>query len=59
MADRQKSHFGSDGYRDLGVREEKSKRTKNSYTGVSGKTRKQKEAEVLKLRKENNKLKGA
>jgi len=56
MADRQKSHFGSDGYKDLEAREELNKRT-NSPSKLNKKL-KAKADEVKKYRKENAKLKG-
>jgi len=57
MADRQKSHFGTDGYRDLEVRKELAKKASGAGKSFGDKIRKKKEQEVRKLRKENMKHK--
>jgi len=59
MTDRQKSHFGTDGYKDIKVREEASKRKKStSSKNPLDQRRMEKENMVKKLRKENDKLRG-
>lgn len=59
MTDRQKSHFGTDGYRDVKVREESAKRKKATQSkNPLVQRRIEKENMVKKLRKENNKLRG-
>ena len=57
MADRQKSHFGTDGYRDLEVRKELANKGSSSGNSFYDKIRKKKEQEVRKLRKESMKQK--
>jgi len=59
MANRQKSHFGSDGYRDVEVRREANKRAKITKS-KSPLVQKRIDGEnmVAKLRKEEKKLKG-
>jgi len=56
MTDKQKSHFGSDGYRELEQRSEMSKR--HSKGSPLDKRRSEKEKLVYKYRKEDAKLKG-
>ena len=57
MADRQKSHFGSDGFKELRLREEAVKHTKNTYNSPVVERRKAKEKELFKLKREENKRK--
>lgn len=56
MANRQKSHFGSDGYKELRLKEELSNK-KNTYNSPIAKKRKAKEKELYKLKTEEYKRK--
>ena len=57
MTDRQKSHFGSDGYKELGLKEEAMKGKKNTYGSPIVARRKAKEKEILDLKRKENRRK--
>lgn len=57
MADRQKSHFGYDGYKELYAKEELAKSKNASYSMPYVEKAKERSKDLMKLRKEEQKRK--